>query len=247
MRNNNNKKPTSSERRILTSEKNSNFHIVEAYKTVRANLLFALSTSKDKIVVLSGAEPSSGKSSTCANLASTMAQTGSRVILLDADMRKPVQHKIFRVSNNNGLSKVLSGLSQPLDAIHENVGPNLDLISSGPIPPNPSELLGSEQMETLLDYLVAQYDYIFFDTPPINVVSDALMLSDKVAGMILVVRQNQTTYDEVQKAIDTIDNLHGNILGVVLSDVDESSKPYSKYSKGKYGYYQYQYKAYEEE
>ena len=214
------------------------FQIVEAYKAIRANLLFMLSTA----VVVTSAEPSAGKSTTCSNLAITMAQTGAKVVIVDADMRKPVLHKIFRVSNNNGLSKLLSGLIKPEDCINKSIMPNLDLINAGPIPPNPSELLGSERMAGLLQTLSASYDYIFLDAPPINVVADSLMFLDKTAGAILVARQKQTHYDELQKAAESIRNLHSSVLGVVITDVSETNKPYAMYKSYKYKSYDYEYK-----
>lgn len=218
---------------------NSHFQIVEAYKTVRTNLLFALATTQQNSVLITSAEPDSGKSSTCANLAITMAQTGAKVIIIDADMRKPVQHKMFRVSNTNGLSKVLGGLTDPASAILRNVVTGLDLITAGPIPPNPSELLGSQNMATLLEQLSQSYDYVFLDTPPVNVVADCLMLTDKAAGTVLVARQKQTHYDELQKALETIQNLNATILGLVITDVDEMNKPYGQYKS--YKSYQYEY------
>ena len=217
------------------------FQIVEAYKAIRANLLFMLSTAAEKAVVVTSAEPSAGKSTTCSNLAITMAQTGAKVVV-DADMRKPVLHKIFRVSNNNGLSKLLSGLIKPEDCINKSIMPNLDLINAGPIPPNPSELLGSERMAGLLQTLSASYDYIFLDAPPINVVADSLMFLDKTAGAILVARQKQTHYDELQKAAESIRNLHSSVLGVVITDVSETNKPYAMYKSYKYKSYDYEYK-----
>ena len=218
------------------------FQIVEAYKAIRANLLFMLSTAAEKAVVVTSAEPSAGKSTTCSNLAITMAQTGAKVVIVDADMRKPVLHKIFRVSNNNGLSKLLSGLIKPEDRINKSIMPNLDLINAGPIPPNPSELLGSERMAGLLQTLSASYDYIFLDAPPINVVADSLMFLDKTAGAILVARQKQTHYDELQKAAESIRNLHSSVLGVVITDVSETNKPYAMYKSYKYKSYDYEYK-----
>lgn len=218
------------------------FQIVEAYKAVRANLLFALAVSKEKSVIITSSEPSSGKSTTCSNLAVTMAQTGARVIVVDTDMRKPVQHKIFRVSNNVGLSKLLSGLSDLDDSVYKAVMPNLDLITAGPIPPNPSELLGSERMAALLQALSQNYDYVFLDAPPVNVVSDSLMFLDKVAGVLLVARQKQTHYEELQKAAESIKHLEGNVLGVVITDVSERNKPYTLYSNYKYKSYDYEYK-----
>ena len=166
----------------------------------------------------------------------------AKVVIVDADMRKPVLHKIFRVSNNNGLSKLLSGLIKPEDCINKSIMPNLDLINAGPIPPNPSELLGSERMAGLLQTLSASYDYIFLDAPPINVVADSLMFLDKTAGAILVARQKQTHYDELQKAAESIRNLHSSVLGVVITDVSETNKPYAMYKSYKYKSYDYEYK-----
>lgn len=162
-----------------------------------------------------------------------MAQTGAKVILIDADMRKPTQHKIFRVNNAQGLSKLLSGLAAMKDTIQRDVVTNLDLITSGPIPPNPSELLGSENMLNLLNRLSEEYDYIFVDTPPVNVVSDAFMLAKKVAGVMLVARQKQTHYEELQKAVESIRALEANVLGVVITDVSEQNKPYGAYKSYK--------------
>ena len=168
-----------------------------------------------------------------------MAQTGAKVILIDADMRKPTQHKIFRVNNAQGLSKLLSGLAAMKDTIQRDVVTNLDLITSGPIPPNPSELLGSENMLNLLNRLSEEYDYIFIDTPPVNVVSDAFMLAKKVAGVMLVARQKQTHYEELQKAVESIRALEANVLGVVITDVSEQNKPYGAYKS--YKAYDYEY------
>lgn len=216
------------------------FRIVEAYKNVRTSLLFSLAPASQKSIVVSSAEPDTGKSTTCSNLAITMSQTGARVLLIDADMRKPVQHKIFQVNNTTGLSELLGGFAKLNDVIHSDVASKLDLITAGPIPPNPSELLGSESMEKLLEVLSEHYDYIFIDTPPINVVADSLLLCGKTAGTLLVARQKQTTYDELDKTIDSIKNIDGNILGVVITDVKEQEKSYGYYNKS-YKSYDYRY------
>lgn len=232
-----NKKPAS---RLNTNvTKSGTFQIVEAYKIIRTGLLFALSTAQEKSIVCTSAEPGAGKSTTCSNVAITMAQTGAKVILIDADMRKPTQHKIFRANNAQGLSKLLSGLAAMKDTIQRDVVTNLDLITSGPIPPNPSELLGSENMLNLLNRLSEEYDYIFIDTPPVNVVSDAFMLAKKVAGVMLVARQKQTHYEELQKAVESIRALEANVLGVVITDVSEQNKPYGAYKS--YKAYDYEY------
>ncbi|WP_099205262.1 CpsD/CapB family tyrosine-protein kinase [Scatolibacter rhodanostii] len=210
--------------------KASSFQVVEAYNTLRANLLFSLSTSQKKSVIFTSSEPGAGKSTTCSNLALAMSQTGARVIILDADMRKPVQHKIFRLNNVDGLSKLLSGLSPLEDCLLETRSPNLHIITAGPIPPNPSELLGSQRMGYLIEALSESYDYIFIDTPPINVVADALMFLDQTAGVLLIAKQKQTHYDELQRAAEKVHNLKGNVLGVIVSSVSVADKPYKSYS-----------------
>lgn len=224
-------KKTSSGQRPIAST----FQIVEAYKTIRTNLLFALAPCDNKIVVISSAEPNAGKSTVSCNLAITMAQTGARVLLIDADMRKPSQHKTFRVKKANGLSRILSGQLSEEECICREVARGLDLIPSGSIPPNPSELLGSEAMSDLLDRLSVQYDYIFIDTPPLGVVADSLVLCNISAGTILVTRQRQTTYEELGTAIKSVQDVEGNLLGVVISDMRENPRSYGRYEK--YHYY----------
>lgn len=214
----------------------STFQIVEAYKIIRANLLFTLATSSSKAIVVSSAEPNAGKSTASSNLAITMAQTGAKVLLVDADMRKPSQHKTFRVQKTNGLSRVLAGSMTIDDVIVPEVARGMDLIPSGSLPPNPSELLGSANMDKFLEEVSKRYDYIFIDTPPVGVVSDALVLSKKTAGMVLVSRQRQTTYDELQRAVDSIRNVEGNLLGVIITDMRDAGRTYGKYTR-------YQYKA----
>lgn len=210
------------------------FQIVEAYKAVRTNLLFALAPHQRKVVLFSSAEPNAGKSTASSNLAITMAQTGAKVLLIDADLRKPSQHKTFRVKKNNGLSRVLSGELSFDECVCCDVARGMDLLPSGTLPPNPSELLGSENMDRLLDEVSARYDYVFVDTPPLCVVSDALVLCEKAAGLVLITRQRQTTYDELRRAIEHINDVQGNLLGVVISDIKASSRPYSRQERYKY-------------
>ncbi len=220
----------------------STFQIVEAYKAIRTNLLFALSTSENKVVVISSAEPNAGKSTSAANLAITMAQTGAKVLLIDGDMRRPSLHRTFRIKRTNGLSMILSGLMPIEECICHDVAKGLDLIPSGTIPPNPSELLGSAAMENLLKKVGNQYDYIFIDMPPLGVVTDALILSSKVAGIALVCRQKQTTYEELQAAINSIGSVDARFLGVIITGVRRDLGSYGHYSKYRYyKYYNYSY------
>ena len=214
----------------------TNFHIAEAYKMIRTNLLFTLANTDSRIAVFSSAEPSAGKSTLCSNLAIAMAQTGARVILIDADMRKPVQHRNFRRSKTYGLSRILGGLNSTDECIQQNVMPNLDLITSGPLPPNPSELLGTERMKVLLKELSSRYDYVFLDMPPMCVVADALVVAPNAAGIVLVARQRQTTYSEVQECLEKIEQIGARMLGMVITDVDiKNVGCYARY--GHYGRY----------
>lgn len=222
---------TNGSRAELSINKANNFQVVEAYKTVRTNLQFALSVSDRKVVLMSSAEPDAGKSTTTSNLAVAVAQTGARVLVIDGDMRKPTQHKIFRVSNNRGLSHVLSSLCSWEEALHVDVLTNVDVLCAGLIPPNPSELLGSQGMVNLLEQMSERYDYIFIDTPPIGVVSDALTLIDQVAGVVLVACQRQTTYDLLEKAVESVRQMEGTVLGIVVTNV----RVREKLAGGRYG------------
>lgn len=212
------------------------FRVAEAYRTIRTNLLFALAAKKGKIVVISSALSEEGKSTTCSNLAIAMAQTEASVLLIDADLRKPTQYQIFRKSNKKGLSSLLVGFDSLDKVLHKKVELNLDLIPSGPIPPNPSELLSSENMTILLQELAKHYDYIFIDAPPINIVTDPIILARKTDGIVLVARQGQSTYDELNKAVGALEFAQATILGIVINDVKEDSG---------YGRYKYKYKKYE--
>lgn len=210
------------------------FGVEEAYKALRTNIMFALSTVENKAIVISSALPSEGKSRTSANLATVMAQTDSKVILIDADLRTPTQYQIFKCANVRGLSTFLGGFCDLKDAVWKDIQPNLDIITSGSPPPNPSELLGADRMARLIEHLSEYYDYIFIDTPPINVVSDAVILSNKVAGVVLVTRHKKSTYGQLTKAISKLEFSGANILGLVVNALKEKSGKYG-YGYGKYG------------
>lgn len=219
--------------------KDTGFHIIEAYKNLRTNLLFALSTSEDRSIAVTSSEPSAGKSTTAANLAIAMALTGNRVLLIDGDMRRPVSHKLFGTDNTSGLSGLLSGgILDIKSAIHFNVAPKVDLLTAGQIPPNPSELLGHVRMKKLLAHLSQSYDYVIIDMPPVNVVSDALLLTAYTAGALIIARQRQTTFDELQVVLDKYGEINAPVLGVVITDVSAKSAGYG-YGGSGYGYYEY--------
>ncbi len=211
--------------------KESTFKIQEAFKTARTNLMFSLANSHQ--VLFTSYEPNAGKSVSIANIAVSMAQTGTRVILIDADMRNASQHRIFKIANANGLSKLLGGFSNlDSDVLNKDVAPNLDIICAGPIPPNPSELLGSDRMKNLLDTLSAQYDYIFIDTPPIGIVSDTLSLYTHLKNTVIIAREGQSRYDHINTLTEQISALGAKICGLLITDVSSKNKSIDKvYSK----------------
>ncbi len=223
---------------IADPKKTKSFQIVESYKILRTNLLFSLATAEHKVVVVSSAEPHAGKSTTSANLSVVMAQTGSKILLIDADMRNPSVDRVFRISRKEGLSKILSGMSTADEAILKDVAPHLDVIPAGPIPPNPQELLCSDNMYRLIEQMEERYDYIFIDTPPVNVVADALLPMRHAAGMLLVVRERLTTREDVSALIDSVRQIDGHILGAVLTDMTprKGSRGDRYYKSEKYAY-----------
>ena len=219
-------------------DKNIAFPVTEAYKNLRTNISFALSTKKNRVFAVSSALAAEGKSTVAANIAITFAQNSNKVLLIDGDLRKPVQHKVFKLKNENGVTTIVSGSTTFEETVHRNVIDNLDVITCGPIPPNPSEMLGSENMKSMLDHIRTDYDYVIIDTPPINIVTDALTLLDTIAGILLVAKHAHSTYDALQEAIESIKLADGSLLGIVVNNVEVSGGKYGgKYSyKYKYGY-----------
>ena len=221
-------------RTIINSQ--TPFAITEAYKNARTSMSFSITDSSAKAVVITSCEPDAGKSTTVANLAMTMAKTNAKVLIVDSDLRKPIQHKYFKIDNSKGLSGVLAGHYSVGSCIKE-VAKNLYLMPSGVIPPNPSELIASRNMSQLIKELKNVYDYIFFDAPPASVVTDATVLAPKVDGVLFIVRQNRTEYGDIQKIIDDINRLDGKILGTIITD----SSNFSSIGLSRYKAYDYHY------
>lgn len=227
--------PQRSKRRTLL-DKDIAFQVTEAYKNLRTNLTFALATKQNKVFAVSSSLASEGKSTVAANIAITMAQTDSKVLLIDCDLRKPVQHKIFKLRNSKGISTLMGGIHSFKEVVNEQVIPCLDVVTCGPIPPNPSEMLGSDNMKVLLDELSKFYDYVILDTPPINVVTDALTLVNSIAGIVLIAKQGQSTYDALGEAIDAVKFANGSILGVVINNINVTGGKYNYKYKYRYNY-----------
>lgn len=204
--------------RHLITKLNPRSPISEQYRTIRTNLQFtSVDHDLDSLLVTSSG-PGEGKSMTTANLAVVYAQQGKKVLLIDADLRKPTVHYTFRLDNLRGLSNILIGEMRLEDATVTSDIDNLDVITCGPIPPNPSELLGSRMMHTLLDHAKTLYDLVIFDTPPVLAVTDAQILANIVDGALLVVRSGETEYEEAIKAKEALAPARGKLLGVILND-----------------------------
>ncbi|WP_295216893.1 polysaccharide biosynthesis tyrosine autokinase [Ruminococcus sp.] len=210
------------------------FHIVEAYRAIRNNLTFSLATKSHRILAVTSANASEGKSTVLANLAYIQAMTEKKVLLIDADLRRPVQHQYLKLTNTLGLSEVLARTCSFDEAIHRNVAPNLDVLTAGTCPPNPSELLSSSIMGQLLSQAEQDYDYVMLDAPPVNVVSDILGLSSEIGGIILIAKYGFTTRDDVRDALRNISMTDTSVLGIVMNHV---KCPSSGYGSGKYKKY----------
>ena len=236
------KKTLHDENKLEIVSDKSPFAYVEAYKTLRTNMNFIFRNNKYKKLVVTSSIPGEGKSSVSINLARVLAENGTRVILIDCDMRKPMLHKYLRAQRfrTRGISTVLSGISTLEDSVATFSDLQFDLMTAGPIPPNPTELLASEEMEHLLDLLAKQYDYVICDTPPVSVVTDAAILSQYNAGVILVVRQKYATFKQAKKAKQNLENVHADILGCVLNQYDVS-KNVKETKQSSYYYYNYDY------
>lgn len=223
------------------------FKVEESYKSIRANITFSLMKKGCKRIVFTSSVAGEGKTTTTINLAISFAQAGQRVLLIDGDLRKPKIHQYFSISNNPGLtdylgSTVSASRTDRIDLfsiVHATEYDNLSIICSGSIPPNPAEILGSEPMAEFLNDVSNDFDYIIIDTPPINIVSDALPIIRESDGVVLVVRYNQSTHPEVEKAIAALEFIDAKILGFIVNFVETRSG--GKYNYGKYNRYRYGY------
>lgn len=207
--------------RQLIAKINPRSPISEQYRTIRTNLQFASIDKELSSMVITSSQPGEGKSMTAANLAVVYAQQGKKVLLIDGDLRKPTVHYTFRLDNLVGLSTVLVNEMNLEDSFQETDIPNLSVISSGPNPPNPSELLGSKRMEKMVKEAEANFDIVIIDSPPILAVTDAQILANIVDGSLLVIRSAQTVYDNVEQAIEALNRSTSKMLGTILNDVEQ--------------------------
>jgi capsular exopolysaccharide synthesis family protein len=223
---------------ILMNSENGNPLFTEAYRTLRTSVLLSSATRPPRTIVITSNEARVGKTTTTVNTAIALAQAGKSVLLIDADMRHPGCAQALRVENTAGLSTYLSSDHKPAMIYHDCMVPGLDLIPSGPIPPNPSELLSSERTHALIDSLAARYDHVLIDTPPVGLVSDALILAALVDGVILVVKAEETSRRGILRTTEALCSVNARILGVVLNAVDQRRHHNGYYGYGYgYGYY----------
>jgi capsular exopolysaccharide synthesis family protein len=214
--------------------------ISEAYRVVRTNLSFSAVDEGLHSILITSSSPGEGKSTTAANLAVVMAQTGKKTILVDSDLRRPVQHKIFETSNNFGLTTaVLDSESPVLQHLQDTQIPHLRIMSSGPIPPNPAELLSSQRMGQVVQQLQEEADIVIFDTPPVLTVADASILGASVSGCLLVVDTGKTRRNTFIGATERLQRTGGNIFGAVLNKLNLDRRGYGYY----YYYTAYEYNA----
>jgi capsular exopolysaccharide synthesis family protein len=207
--------------------------IGEAYRTIRTNIQFSMPKGQLRTMLITSTGPEEGKSTTTANVAITMAESGNKVLLIDADLRKSVVHKMFELTNLKGLTNVLAEDLDYREILRSTKVKGLDILTGGPKPPNPSELLGSDKMRTFLESLKKDYDIIILDTPPVLPVTDAAILASLVDGVVLVSSYGQTTFEGLTRAKVQLENVDAKILGVILNKVPTSKR------SGHYYYYYY--------
>ena len=200
----------------------------EAYRSLRTNIQYSSFDKKYQTLVVTSANPGEGKTTVAGNLALVLAQGESKVLLIDCDMRRSSLHKRFRISNTYGISDLLVG-KQKFEEASYKYNDNLTILPGGKIPPNPAEMLASKAMTAFLEEMKKHFDYIVLDTPPLQAVSDAQILSTKVDGSIIVVRAGVTKKDAVNNAVSIIKKVNGDIIGTVLNAAENKKDKYYYY------------------
>lgn len=213
---------------MLIVEKNSKSISAEAYKTLRTNIQYSSFDKEIKTILVTSTIPGEGKSTIAGNLALSFAQQDKKVLVIDCDLRKPALHKMFKLSNFKGLSDVIVGNSD-LEKVMYNYRDNFDILTSGKIPPNPSEILASNAMTMLLEKLKTMYDIIIIDSAPLQAVTDAQIISNKVDGTLLVIRAGLTKREAILQAKELLNQVNAKILGVVLNGAENNSEKHYYY------------------
>jgi capsular exopolysaccharide synthesis family protein len=200
----------------------------EAYRVLRTNLHYVTPGGAPRHVLVTSAEAGEGKSTTTANLGISLAQTDRSVLLVDTDLRRPSLHTLFHVPPAPGLSSYLAGAAMREAVVTKTSVPHLSLIASGPIPPNPAELLASRRMRELLEAVGEQYDIVLLDSPPVLAASDATTVAPLVDGVLLVVKSGAAPEASLRRAKEQLEGVHARILGAVVNRFDASGNGYTK-------------------
>ena len=225
---------TNMKRRLITKE-DPRSPVSESYRSLRTSLLYTDVDKQTKSILVSSAGPGEGKTTTVANMAITYANLGKKTLLIDTDLRRPVVHKVLELNKEPGITDYLAGYKDDFNSLVQNTDiDNLYVVTSGVIPPNPSELLGSKKMSNLVQELEESWDVILFDSPPLVAVTDATMISKEIDKIVIVVKVGQTDKKAFEHTINSLKNVNSPIGGVVLNAVTQ------KNSYGSY-YYYYQY------
>lgn len=202
----------------------------EAYRSLRSNIEYSSFDDEYRVIVVTSSVPGEGKSTTSGNLAIALAQSGNSVLLVDCDMRKPSIHKMFKISNAAGTAELL--LRKKLfEEVANNYNENLTIITAGKIPPNPSEMLASRAMTAFIEEMKKEFKYIILDTPPLQAVTDAQVLSTKADGVLLVVKAGSTKKEMVFNSVDLIKKVQGKVIGTVLNGVENKKNNYYYYGE----------------
>lgn len=219
----------------LITQRDPKSPVSEAYRTLRTNIQFSGIDKELKTIVFTSATPGEGKSTVASNLASSIALSEKRIIVIDCDLRRPKLHKIFGISNYDGLTSILMGEKRLKDVVYSGRDEisSLNVLTSGPIPPNPAELLASKRMKDFLQDVEDEYDMVILDCPPVGLFTDSAILSTLSDGTILVIESGRTDVEEAQRAKELLDKVNTNIIGVVLNKVKVKGSSY------KYWYYDY--------
>lgn len=225
-------------RKMLKNE--SPFAVKEAYNSIRTNIMFTNAGQKCPVYVITSPLPNDGKTINCINLAVSFAQMGKKTLIIDADMRNPSIHNFFESSLDNGVSEVLVGFESNIH-FEATDYPDLKYLNAGKIPPNPAVLLASSRLDRLLEVAKERFDYIFIDTPPVCLVTDASVLAKKVTGYIVIIRDEKSDILVVKQAVSILEHVGANIVGFILNDINPKKQPLyrnygRKYISNKYDY-----------
>lgn len=219
----------------VVSQKKVPFAVVEAYKSIRTNLIALLDRSNKKIITVSSPNASEGKSTSSINTAISLSQLNKKIILVDTDAHRPSIHNKLKLDNTHGLMSVISGTAA-LDEAVKKYNPFLDILTVGPVPQNATEVFSSPEFEALLNDLKEKYDYVILDAPPVNLLSDALVIGQKSDGIVFIIRAGITTHESLRKALSSAEVLDIDILGIVLNGSEYGTKRYYKKYYRSYSY-----------